>query len=243
MHPTAAAAALLLALGLGGCAHDTQSAESAQSAGPGPSSQSGSWVAPSPTSTIPAESGDGTPTAGPTAPVPPVGGAYPGAGGAIPADATRLTPNASSAHGYEGVEVHSPSGNVRCILIESIGYAGCGSDAVGLSGALGPDTARPDFPAPGETPSINFVSFGEVSEDWRDFTPNPEPLTSPILIYQHEQPFSLFVNDQAEPYILKYGSTASYGRFACASETNGMTCWDSTTGHGAFLNKETIEVF
>lgn len=254
-HPIAAASILLLALGLASCTDDAQSSESGQSGQSGVAtqsgtsnqsgqdSQSGSWAVSAPTSTVPPESSDQTPAVDPTAPAAPVDGAYPGAGGPIPTQATQAIPNATSTKGYEGVYLTSPSGNVQCILIDSSGYAGCGSNEVGRTSALGPDTTKPNFPAPGETPSINFASFGEVKENWPSGNPDTLPLEYPILISQHEMPFGLFEGDSGKPYVIGYGQTVQYGRFACASETNGMTCWNSNTGHGAFLNKTTIEVF
>jgi hypothetical protein len=237
---TTMAAVLLLVLGLSACGDSTESDQSAQSAA---TTQSGSWVASTPSSSIPAEPDGQSSSADPSAPTAPVPGAYPEAGGAIPEGSTELEPNVSSQTGLMGVEVHSPSGNVRCILVESLQYGGCGSDAVGESGALGPDTSKSDFPAPGETPTINFASFGENRESWPTSGNRTEPIDSPILIEQHEAPFGLHNEGADEVHVLEYGRTAYYGRFVCASERNGMTCWDSVTGHGAFLNKATIEVF
>lgn len=253
---TTMAAVLLLTFGLSACGDSSESDQSAQSAvttqsagsqsagsQSGHGTQSGSWVASTPSSSIPAEPDGQTATADPSAATAPVPGAYPGAGGAIPEASTELATNVSSDNGLVGVEVHSPSGNVRCILVESLQYGGCGSDAVGASGALGPDTTKPDFPAPGETPTINFVSFGENREQESASTGATDPIDTPILIEQHETPFGLFTRGSEQPYVLEYGRTAYYGRFVCASESNGMTCWNSVTGHGAFLNKATIEVF
>ena len=36
---------------------------------------------------------------------------------------------------------------------------------------------------------------------------------------------------------LQYGQMLHVGTFVCASEQNGVTCWNHTTGHGAFLNR------
>lgn len=254
-RPIAAASILLLTFGLASCTDDAQSSESGQSgqsgvatqsgtsSHSGQDSQSGSWAVPAPTSTVPPESSDQTPAVDPTAPAAPVDGAYPGAGGPIPAQATQLAPNTTSTKGYEGVYLTSPSGNVRCVLVEAVGYAGCGSDEIGRTGALGRDTTRPNIPDTDTAPVIEFASFGEVKEALVNGELGTLPLDYPILISQHEMPLGFFEGDNGKPYTVEYGQTVQYGRFACASETNGMTCWNSNTGHGAFLNKTTIEVF
>ena len=36
---------------------------------------------------------------------------------------------------------------------------------------------------------------------------------------------------------LQYGQMLHAGTFVCASEQNGVTCWNHTTGHGLFLNR------
>ena len=36
---------------------------------------------------------------------------------------------------------------------------------------------------------------------------------------------------------LQYGQMLHAGTFVCASEQNGVTCWNHTTGHGVFLNR------
>ena len=36
---------------------------------------------------------------------------------------------------------------------------------------------------------------------------------------------------------LQYGQMLHVGTFVCASEQNGVTCWNHTTGHGVFLNR------
>ncbi|NLT28992.1 MAG: hypothetical protein GXX86_00825 [Propionibacterium sp.] len=40
-----------------------------------------------------------------------------------------------------------------------------------------------------------------------------------------------------------YGTSVYYAHYVCASESNGMTCWHTGTGHGAFLNRDVIATF
>jgi|GEM_PF-358463 len=42
---------------------------------------------------------------------------------------------------------------------------------------------------------------------------------------------------------LPYGSSVQHGDLVCASEQNGLTCWDLKTGHGSFLSRSTQVTF
>ena len=42
---------------------------------------------------------------------------------------------------------------------------------------------------------------------------------------------------------LQYGQSAAFGAFACTSESTGMTCWHTTTGHGFKLSRESYTDF
>lgn len=42
---------------------------------------------------------------------------------------------------------------------------------------------------------------------------------------------------------LPYGSSVQHGDLVCASEQNGLTCWDLKTGHGTFLSRSTQVTF
>ena len=43
-----------------------------------------------------------------------------------------------------------------------------------------------------------------------------------------------------EPQVVPYGQTVYRGTLYCSSAENGMTCWDSTTGAGAFMAREEV---
>ena len=43
--------------------------------------------------------------------------------------------------------------------------------------------------------------------------------------------------------VLAYGSTDRYGAFSCASNTDGVTCTNTRTGHGFFLSIQSYRLF
>lgn len=43
--------------------------------------------------------------------------------------------------------------------------------------------------------------------------------------------------------VLQYGQVGYYREIVCASERVGMTCWNSSTGHGVFMNKSRMDPF
>lgn len=45
------------------------------------------------------------------------------------------------------------------------------------------------------------------------------------------------ISPDAAP-VLEYGESAYYENFVCSSEINGLTCWNTLSGHGAFLNAD-----
>lgn len=45
------------------------------------------------------------------------------------------------------------------------------------------------------------------------------------------------------PEAIPYGAAVHYNGVVCASKDSGLTCWDATTSHGAFLSKARIEGF
>ncbi len=42
---------------------------------------------------------------------------------------------------------------------------------------------------------------------------------------------------------LPYGSAAVSGKWACGSAQNGLTCWNTETGHGAIMNRDGYQAF
>lgn len=49
--------------------------------------------------------------------------------------------------------------------------------------------------------------------------------------------------DTLVPQVLGYGETLSHADFLCSSEREGLTCWDTVSGAGAFMSREKVELF
>lgn len=71
-----------------------------------------------------------------------------------------------------------------------------------------------------------------------------------------DQPVSVQVKGEAEPRIgcgqdaggpqapqLDYGASATDGTVACTSRKDGMTCWNTVTGHGFMVARGTLDTF
>ena len=43
--------------------------------------------------------------------------------------------------------------------------------------------------------------------------------------------------------VVDYGQVVYYRTIVCASAENGLTCWNTDTGHGAFMNRQTTLFF
>ena len=43
--------------------------------------------------------------------------------------------------------------------------------------------------------------------------------------------------------VLNYGDVVYHDDFVCASAETGLTCWNSKTGQGVFMNKAGFEAF
>jgi len=64
-------------------------------------------------------------------------------------------------------------------------------------------------------------------------------LTEPKIKSKNRAP--AFQSPETPPQTVPYGTVVYHGDYTCASEITGLTCWNTTTGHGAFMtNFETI---
>ena len=52
-----------------------------------------------------------------------------------------------------------------------------------------------------------------------------------------------FLGTDPAPQVLPYGTVVYHENYVCASEQNGLTCWDTNTGHGAFMNRDGTSMF
>ena len=115
----------------------------------------------------------------------------------------------------------SPSGNIGCDL--SAHYAGCGVLSYRSNGTYGKDEAgSPKW--------------------WFDLSSGG----TPQLAGRSEGAFSLdeaFRGGGSSPQVVEYGQSVTFGSWVCSSEETGMTCRNTETGHGVFLNSSRYEVF
>lgn len=140
----------------------------------------------------------------------PVPGAYPGAGGPVPEDATPVTTFQGEGDTRTAVII-SPSGNIGCDL-SSLG-AGCGVQSLLESGKYGSDEV-------GTRWYIPFAGEGDGVPQIRS-----QGGAAAYML--------------TDPQVVSYGDVVYYDTFVCASEENGMTCWDTSTGRGVFVNHDT----
>ena len=156
---------------------------------------------------------------GPKKPVPEAEGpkgAHPGARGKRPAGATQITSvRPATEHGPKTAVVKTPSGNIGCDLGAT--YAGCGV--------------------------LSYISDGKhegPSGDslwWFDLAGKGIPKAMPM----GDAPYFEYSDVPAQ--VLNYGDVVYHDDFVCASAETGLTCWNSKTGHGVFMNKAGFEAF
>lgn len=162
-------------------------------------------------------------------PAPPVEGAYPGAGRGIPGNATEVD---TVLHGYGDTAILvTPSGNIGCDIY--------------LSDASGPPTMQcrvkswdtaPPRPPSGTGDGYPTVNFGDGSRQ-------------PVFGGTRNDPMCFMEgacaadNGPLAPQVVQYGEVVHAGGFVCASEQNGLTCWNAGTGHGAMVSRSTFAPF
>lgn len=152
----------------------------------------------------------------------PVEGAFPGAGGPIPADAVPIPESSIFRSQYGGADyigLGAPSGNIVCSFASDDSGASC------IVRSWIQDNVYPahDGP-PGSKGSV--LAFDDPGA-YPAFTGG----TTPAM----ELGDSLF--------LVPYGTSAYYGKYVCGSADNGLTCWNSETGHGALMNREGYKSF
>ncbi|MCE1179354.1 MAG: hypothetical protein LWW86_10075 [Micrococcales bacterium] len=172
----------------------------------------------------------GTASSGVTAPTPPAGsaatsattpartagpvaGAPSFAGGPAPAGAIPVAPFAGA--GINVAVFRMPSGNIGCEFSDS--HAGCGIQSYIQQPPAG-------LPQAGSEPSW-----------WVDLGTSGQPTIGP----KGDAPYFTYPGVQ----VLQWGQVARHGDYVCASAKTGLTCWNSTTGHGAFMSKQAYRPF
>lgn len=162
----------------------------------------------------PATTGTPTPTPKPTTPVPPVAGAPPGAGGPVPAGATEIRTITTLNGAFPTAVIKTPSGNILCDITET--WSGCGILSLLEDRTYGSTDIGPRWQ----------VSFG-------DGVPTLEASDSGLQAFTTSGPVQT----------VEYGQVVHHGSFVCSSAQEGLTCWDSETGHGAFMSRARVETF
>lgn len=162
-----------------------------------------------------ASGADSAPTPDPTPEsTPPVEGAYAGAGGPVPAGATEVTTIDTTLPDHPTAVVITPSGNIGCDI--SAGWTGCGVLSLIEDKTYGETEIGPRW----------VVSFG-------DGEPTLESSAARLTFMVTADPVQ----------VLGYGDIVYFEHTVCASAQNGLTCWDTVTGHGAFLSRARVETF
>ena len=173
------------------------------------------------TSTTASESPSPTPSPTP-APSPArtpvqIPGAYPGAGGPRPENATPVT----AVH-QDVATIINPAENIGCDFSEQHSYVGCGIDNYVTDMPYGRDQAGPKW--------------------WVEMSTSDSPgLEEPTIKSKNKAP--AFQRPETPPQVVPYGTVVYHGDYTCASELAGMTCWNTITGHGAFMSSTNTTTF
>lgn len=148
--------------------------------------------------------------------------AFPGAGGPIPPGARPVKSiKTLQSTGDEYAVFKAPSGNIGCTMsVQHEPLFDCGVKSLMDSGKLGiGELGTPLWMAQ--------VLHGRVREQ-----------TDPPLYYDEVWPEG---SQPAE--VVQYGEVVHHGPYVCAVEETGVTCWDSESGKGAWLEREEIVFF
>ena len=197
--------ASVLAGGLvAGCASSTSSESGS------PSAQESAAIA-LPTARPSAGAGSPSATRSPVS----IPGAYSGAGGPRPANATPIT----AVHSGYAVIV-TPSKNISCEFSDTT--AGCGVMNYMNSKPYGSDELGPKW-------WVRMKNSASADQ------------AKPEIVSRSEPPLSQKPETSGQQ--VEYGTVVYHGDYVCASEDAGLTCWNTTTGHGAFMNRDATTTF
>lgn len=142
--------------------------------------------------------------------------AYRGAGGPRPEGAKKITSIRPDEFGTGEVAVlRSPTGNIGCEFHES-GAGGCGVESYIKDMKYGQDELGPRW--------------------WLGLADGFPEISS-----RSEAP--LYAYPDVEAQKVPYGEIVYYGNFVCHSAEKGLTCWNTDTGHGVFMNRAGFNPF
>lgn len=138
------------------------------------------------------------------------------AGRRVSAHATLIT----AVHPVEGIAfvptmavIKTPSGNIGCEITPD--YAGCGIQSYKSGQPYGSENGIPRW----------WVPIDGSVEKWR----------------RCDTPCSR--NPATTRRWFPHGAVVHYEKYVCASEENGLICWNTETGHGAFMNRDGVATF
>lgn len=150
--------------------------------------------------------------------VPPVEGAYPCAGGPVPADVKSLTVQNDPVGGSSFVGGQTPSGNITCEVTD----ASASHDALALCVVSSwPPEINPDYDPDG---SGGYAAVGLGTTGPAAMASKGDPMIS--------KNSGVFIGE-----VLPYGTVWRYGDFVFASEEAGLTFWNASSGYGALVNR------
>lgn len=142
-------------------------------------------------------------------------GAHPAAGGPIPSQARPAFVL------RDGTAIlTSPSGNIGCDIDEE--YPGCGVHSMIESELMGTN------------------EIGD-SNWWVGLSSQYASSEAPVVTARGDAPLYRYSDVPAQ--VLQYGEVLHHAGIVCASEDNGMTCWNVRTGHGVFMNRREMLTF
>lgn len=156
----------------------------------------------------------------------PVPGAFPGAGGPRPANAVPITAFYNSGGNTGPAIIVTPSGNIGCdISFSEFEDTGCGIRSYLQDRPFGVDEIGhtlwwvTGFNSGGQP----HMAMRGGASSYQLGQENPQQYTAPMVV--------------------DYGQVVYYRTIVCASAENGLTCWNTDTGHGAFMNRQTTLFF
>ncbi|CAM4020948.1 hypothetical protein [Helcobacillus massiliensis] len=172
-------------------------------------------------------------------------------------DGASPSPSADSTDGSGPSDSASPSASEQPtrdrIILPAEAYRGAGGDV--------PASAKPMTNVEGDDPALQIARVRAPSGNiWCDIDPKNGAVCTVKEITGKAPNQSIVIKPGGEPEFtdsgavtnddaavaaqeMPYGTQASHGEFVCASETNGMTCWSTKSGHGVFLNRDGITTF
>ena len=148
--------------------------------------------------------------------------AYPGAGGPVPDNARPIkTIKSIGDSPVQNALFVSPSGNIGCMMnLADEPMFDCGVKSFMESGKFGIGELG--------TPKWMMEILGGY----------PREQTEPPLYDDSVWPAG---SESAE--VVQYGEVVNHGPFVCAVEETGVTCWDSESGKGAWLERDEVVFF